>query len=643
MVDKDKIVNSNESSRGILDYGSTDGYDLMFHAGKSPELTLDAYKVRTLRSFTYIRTNKPVTNVWGEQRQSNLSLGEKFYVTNPNNNSAYDTSKFNASSIFDAYIPEILVYGRLLSPLERVKAETYLAIKYGFMLERSYIGSSDLLLWDITQNKTYNNRVTGLYRDDKSGLYQRQGTTSYEESPNYSYLALGSSYDNEDFYSLSNKNKLLMIERFPANTMKDGDYTLWGDNAADKTTVKSEEYLGMKLMSRKWLVETNMGGKTPVPEQMQWTASSNLQLTNNGYKLTLKKAANETQDATLVSSVPLPADEGHISFTLTAPLGQVLIKFGTQNASQTAGSNDYGIYINQNGEVYTVIQGNSLTPISTNRWLVIVKAGDRIRINKTKDYFIISSNGNASAQKNQPYSQIPINPQDKDKSFYVSAKINQASKNEVTLQDFRTGGFIDTGNRIELSYINGRASEFANYKDGQSYLLVDRSGTGNFKKEDTELYLSDEVDLLRSKITFNNVFFDPDFNGKDVFTFGYRETNLVAQTTKTDPTCTTSGQSLSDGKIHIDILRGDEAFDYQLIEKAGGTTLRSGAFFGKVFDINSLSQGDYTLKLKEVGGMNTVPTNPSLGYQTNSQYAITASTSGSQLETTCKSPQRMDR
>ena len=44
--------------------------------------------------------------------------------------------------------PELLVYNRILTPGERRKAESYLAMKYGVTLNDSYLDGDGNLVWD---------------------------------------------------------------------------------------------------------------------------------------------------------------------------------------------------------------------------------------------------------------------------------------------------------------------------------------------------------------------------------------------------------------------------------------------------------------------------------------------------------------
>lgn len=603
VLNKDKIIHSNESNQGVLDYGLEEGNDLMYHPKEKTHAELSAYQEKTLRLFTYFRANKRSTGVWGDRNSSHLSLGEKFYSFNQHNNSTYNTALFDPNTIYRAYMPELIIYDRILTPLEKIKAESYLAIKYGFMLENSLIGSKGELLWDKEQNKKYNHRVTGIYKDNASGLYQRKSSTSYEESPYYSYSSEGDSYDAVNNYNLSNKNKLLVIEKFPGDLLQDGYHMIWGDNNKDLQTSKLENLAGMSIMNRRWMLNTRNINNNTRGKAVVWRVSENLSAVQENYKYSRVKMNNDliraTETAMMYTESPLQGYEGHASLTLGNPYGGVMLKFGTKDiTNQQKPSCDYGVYIDHQGKIFTVVKG-----IVTHQINHKVNVGDRLQIDKTQEDFIIRINGYAPAVPGLNSPNIPLAAEDINKPFHVSLVMYRWNL-ESEVKDLRVGGFIDSGNKIELGYIKHRAEEFSDYKDGRSYLLVDRSGTGEFKLENTDFYLSDEYDPYREKIIFNNVFFDTDNNGKDVFTFGYRSDHIIAEIKKSNPICDISSHTNNDGSISVKILRGDEGFEYELIEQKDKELKKTGVFFGKELYLNGLSAGEYTLKLKELGGFN---------------------------------------
>ncbi|MGM5632127.1 T9SS type A sorting domain-containing protein [Apibacter raozihei] len=633
LLGTDKIINSTESSRGVLDYGSQEGYDLMYHAGQSPEPTLEKYQERTLRSFVYFRTNQPNHSIWGEPRHSVLSLGSFFDSRNVNNRSGFSISGTDGNQ-FEAYIPELLVYERILTPVERIKAESYLALKYGFMLERSLLGSNNQLLWDKEQNKTYDHRVTGLYRDDASSLNQKQGSTSYEETPYFSYQSAGDSYDLANNYNLSNRNRLLVIEKFPGESMHDQDYVLWGDNAQGKTVETREDYLGMKLMPRHWKIKTNTGFTSPQKDYVRWN-SKEIEVQSEGFKTTFYKAAGSNTLGEAVTQEPLQGTQGQISFTLGSLPGYSHIKFGGNTADISSGY-DYGIFIDESGRVYPVIQSQ----VQYNRpWSLTLKAGDRVRISKTENSIIISTNGNSTPQSGQSLPQIFLAAEDRDKPFYAALLMHKSNR-DVWMKDVRVGGIVESGHRIELSYMPGQADAFSDYATNtQSYILIDRSGSGEFKKEHTDIYPSDEYDPYRKKIVFNHVFFDTDTNGSDVFTFGYRQSNIVANLEKQNPGCDGTGEPLSNGSLQVEIRQGDAGFEYQLVDEQTSEVVKSGVFFGTNLQLDSLAAGNYKLKLQELGGFHILPTENQSDSQSNSHQSIDWNRGGF-FETTLKSTEQ---
>jgi hypothetical protein len=85
---------------------------------------------------------------------------------------------------FRGYIPEIIVYNRVLNPRERQRVESYLAIKYGISLSQvfptSYLNSSGTVVWNAERERRFNHNITAIGRDDGSGLLQTSSTSSRE-------------------------------------------------------------------------------------------------------------------------------------------------------------------------------------------------------------------------------------------------------------------------------------------------------------------------------------------------------------------------------------------------------------------------------------------------------------------------------
>jgi hypothetical protein len=79
-------------------------------------------------------------------------------------------------SSYQGLVPEMIVFNRNLSFRERLRVESYLAIKYGISLNQeipvNYLNSSGEIIWDAELNSAFSNNIAGIGRDDGSGLCQ---------------------------------------------------------------------------------------------------------------------------------------------------------------------------------------------------------------------------------------------------------------------------------------------------------------------------------------------------------------------------------------------------------------------------------------------------------------------------------------
>lgn len=127
----------------------------------------------------------------------------------PEKISEVDSSEQKKTSIL-----EFIFYPRVLSVSEKLKIESYLSIKYGISLvgETNYLSSNSAKVWNFEQNKLFNNNVTGIARDDKSELFQKQSVNTIKKG-----LSIG--FGNYDSISKVEKTDL-----------DDSTYLVWGDN-----------------------------------------------------------------------------------------------------------------------------------------------------------------------------------------------------------------------------------------------------------------------------------------------------------------------------------------------------------------------------------------------------------------------------
>ncbi|WPO78027.1 T9SS type A sorting domain-containing protein [Flavobacterium sp. KACC 22761] len=583
IITNDKIANSAERDGETLDYGSQFGEDL-FRKADNSEGTDAKYRERALKIVSYYQYQQPHTSVWGEDQTSSLTLGYA-YLNRANGLSTYDLKNFNNN--FYGYIPEILVYSRVLTPLERRKAETYLAIKYGVSLSNSYISSDDKLLWDFSANTAYNNRISGIMRDDLSALNQPFSTTSYEESPYFSDAY--DSYVEQTYHDQTSRYRLLVMGQSPANDLADKNATLWGDDNGALTTKNEGGIAGIKRMTRTWKLVTNT--PPPTSEQKILLFNNNGLETDSGFgQCTFtNKTANTTGIS--VTQTPLQGKNGYLEFITAATGSTLIIKFGAKDGLPS--SQDFGVKIDPSGYIY--ILENTKQPLYIG-WVTpnfnkttLEKKGDQVYLN------IYDSNG----AKVITSRTLPVLPTDIDKPFYGIVSIER--KTADAYLKVVHGGFVATGSKVELSYDASRAAEFATNTD-RSFLIIDRSGTGDFGVENVEYYPVSEIDASRKKIIFNNVIWDADGNGKDVFSFGYKDASvrLIALEEGVNPTCQ-DGVLQENGKINIEVKEGLPGYKYTLNKTGTTTVVQTGTFYESKNTLTGIPAGNYDLTLEMVG------------------------------------------
>ena len=116
-------------------------------------------------------------------------------------------------SAYTGLIPEVILFERAISPLERQKVESYLALKYGISLNQefpaSYLNSTGEVIWDSEINGSFNNNIAGIGRDDVSGLYQAVSEST--QTPGVLTIGTESALNNLSFYIWGDNSKPLIF------------------------------------------------------------------------------------------------------------------------------------------------------------------------------------------------------------------------------------------------------------------------------------------------------------------------------------------------------------------------------------------------------------------------------------------------
>ncbi len=179
---------------------------------------------------------------------------------------------------FAGNIAEVLLYDRILSNEERNIVESYLAIKYGLTLNAwhapHYVNGHGSILWDGLLDKDYSNRIAGIGRDDHTGLYQRQSTSSID--PGTVVISAGPITSDNTSHSTA---------------LPQGAFLLWGDN---DTPMALEEEKGSKLFfQRKWKVSvTNWKDSLTTSVIFDRAALNTFLNTNEMYWLVIDREGN---------------------------------------------------------------------------------------------------------------------------------------------------------------------------------------------------------------------------------------------------------------------------------------------------------------------------------------------------------------
>jgi|GEM_PF-250503 len=158
-----------------------------------------------------------------------------------------DSERGEGSYWFNGDIAEVILYSSRTEEEERIKIESYLAIKYGITIDHSYLSSNGTILWDLGENPAYNNEVFGIGRDDASALLQKQSMSSI--------LSVG--LDSLAENNASNENSF----------SQDQSFLFWGHNEGELS--ESEVMFGSsdaKLLNRTWYVKST-GTVDPVQIQ----------------------------------------------------------------------------------------------------------------------------------------------------------------------------------------------------------------------------------------------------------------------------------------------------------------------------------------------------------------------------------------
>lgn len=199
------------------------------------------------------------------------------------------------AAFFTGTLPEVIMYNRKLTPAEKLKVSSYLAIKYGITLEQpnaaqDYVNSDGTAIWTSSANPAYKANITAIGRDDISTLYQKQSRSANATTASYFSIAIG-----EEVMPSNEENTDSIIN--------DKSFFFWSDNnfALTYNTAVAGQNATMR-MPRIWKARKSNWADMPLTLKMHYPGS-------NVYLL----ISTDPTFATINEEIPVNAD-GTVSF-----------------------------------------------------------------------------------------------------------------------------------------------------------------------------------------------------------------------------------------------------------------------------------------------------------------------------------------
>lgn len=168
-------------------------------------------------------------NIWGLystsgsqaifQNSKSMQTGTSAASSYKGNGSFFNLGSQTGIQDYAGTMGEIIVFTEALSPGNRQKVNSYLAVKWGVTLDQTspynYLSADSTVIWNATTNAIYKNRITGIGRDDCSDMIQRQ---SRNQDTTNAYVTMG--LGTVAATNVANTNN------FSANK----SFLLWGDD-----------------------------------------------------------------------------------------------------------------------------------------------------------------------------------------------------------------------------------------------------------------------------------------------------------------------------------------------------------------------------------------------------------------------------
>lgn len=326
IMDKDYVdVNEISLPDSDFDYGYSSGSNLLA-TGQMGDPNFDKYgKIVTYQ--TVLRQNRTFT--------FNGILNEIMDI--------FDSSDESC------HIPEILVFDQVLSDIDRLKAETYLAVKFGISKEDVFLScgeSGSDIVWNSELGATYNWRKNGIAFDTHwDTLAQSRSNSYYDEIQDgqaNAHSGRFSPYGDPQDYSHHRRRMLTIgIQDESSDISKrwsDGSYNVWGSN--NKKLEENNEG-EITYINRVWRMESHYATGTDKNPILQWCNFMNMSA--GEFKKTSDAADMYGIAASTTGIESCGEAGGNLSFSVT--------NAGSGNNSIIGFSSDNMQFVNQGGSL----------------------------------------------------------------------------------------------------------------------------------------------------------------------------------------------------------------------------------------------------------------------------------------------------
>lgn len=296
----------------------------LYARGTSPVATeFSTIEALSPRVYSFVSPTAAGTRIVGVNNKEETGTYTGGYSTSTGaTGTMFGAPNVSSGKSFKGPIGEAMFFSRQLTPQERLRINSYLAIKYGVTLNQgtggtAYQDSGSAVIWPA--DATYKNAITGIGRDDASTLNQKQSK-------------------NVDDIVAVGRGDIASTNQANANTFTaDRTFLLWGHNGAatdQATAVTGTDYM---RMARVWkTVSTNTVGtvKLQIPKSVITRSTASVFISNSATFSNSSTRVDMTSNGSNYEAVvTLPAGAYFTFGSLAGADVQFLSKTATNSAN----------------------------------------------------------------------------------------------------------------------------------------------------------------------------------------------------------------------------------------------------------------------------------------------------------------------